>query len=251
MSEKYPQSLEVGGGRSVPLLVKSTARKRGRLSLRIIPEGVLLTVPARFPARMARDFLQSPDSQKWIRDKIAGDPYLGLMPYTADDDWEVPLAGHIIPVVWHEASAGRAEIVGDDDAIHAFAPPKATDASLRSLVHEALLARMRKDVAGMLSKWLPTIPGGSVARLTISPTRSKWGSMSQNHRLSLSSYLVGARPSALEYVVIHELCHQLHMDHSPAFWRQVRSRCPNYRMEEEHLKRVGMRLASLMTRIKP
>lgn len=251
MGEGFPGSIEFGAGRSVPLLVKKTTTKNGRVSLRMLPEGVLLTVPSRVSVKTARAFLESPASQKWLHDKIAGNPYLGLAPYTAQDKWEVPLAGRIIPVVWHEASMGRAEIVGNDDAIHAFASPTAPDALMRSVVQEALLARMRQDVAKMLSRWLPTIPGGFVSRLTIAPTRSQWGSMNRSRRLALASYLVGVRPSAMEYVVIHELCHQLHMDHSPAFWKQVRSRCPHYKSEEEHLRRVGLKVRALMRRIQP
>lgn len=239
-------SLTLNDGREVPLRVKKVAGKRMRL--RVAPEGVLLTLPPRVSARAAHEFLMQ--SMGWIESQMAAVPEACRPPYTASDSWEVPLAGCVVPVVWGEAKVGRVEIVGDDDEIHAWASPNASDAHRRALIADALNARLRADVAMLLAQWLPTIAGGHVSRVVLAPTQSQWGSMSSKGRLSLSTSLVGARPSALEYVVIHELCHQLHMDHSPAFWAQVRRRCPHYKAEEAHLNRVGMRLHALMARLR-
>lgn len=218
------------------------------MRLRVMPEGVVLSMPSRSSTGVALDFLKK--SLPWIESRVATHPYVGLAPYTRQDEWEVPLAGHVVPVVWRQAVAGRTKIVGDDDEIHAWISPHASDAARRALISEALQARMRADVARSLGQWLPTIPGGHVSRVVIASTQSQWGSMSSKGRMSLAASLVGARHSALEYVVIHELCHQIHMDHSAAFWSQVRHRCPDYKEEEAYLGRVGMRLNGLMARLK-
>lgn len=245
-SSPSPQSLTLKSGRKIPLHMKRTAGKR--LRLRVSPEGVVLSVPSRTAKGPALAFLNQ--SLGWIETQVAALPEVGQPPYAANDDWEVPLVGHIVPVVWHPGSVSRVDVVGDDDALHAWTSPKATDASRRALISSALDARLRKDVAGHLSRWLPTIPGGLVSKVVITPTQSQWGSMNRAGRLSLASSLVGARPSALEYVVVHELCHQIHMDHSPQFWSEVRRRCPGYKEETAYLNRVGLRLHGLMARLR-
>ena len=46
-------------------------------------------------------------------------------------------------------------------------------------------------------------------------------------------------PEVLEYVVVHELCHRKHMDHSPAFWAEVERALPQYRAQRDWLKQHG------------
>ena len=47
---------------------------------------------------------------------------------------------------------------------------------------------------------------------------------------------VGA--ALVDYVVIHELCHLAHMNHSPAFWQRVASLVPDYRAKRQQLKHL-------------
>lgn len=51
-----------------------------------------------------------------------------------------------------------------------------------------------------------------------------------------------APPAVLDYVVVHELCHLTHMDHSKAFWSLVESVCPDYRIHRKWLKEHGQEL---------
>jgi predicted metal-dependent hydrolase len=46
----------------------------------------------------------------------------------------------------------------------------------------------------------------------------------------------------LDYVVVHELCHLRRLDHSPAFWRLVAARRPDYRKQYDWLREHGPEL---------
>ena len=50
----------------------------------------------------------------------------------------------------------------------------------------------------------------------------------------------------MDYVVSHELCHRKEMNHSPAFWAEVETYCPDYRIHRKWLKENG---ASLIARL--
>jgi predicted metal-dependent hydrolase len=65
---------------------------------------------------------------------------------------------------------------------------------------------------------------------------TRWGSCSENGTLSFSIRLAMVRPSALEYVVIHELAHLRHLDHGRDFWNLVGRFCPGYRDERRWLR---------------
>ena len=51
-----------------------------------------------------------------------------------------------------------------------------------------------------------------------------------------------APPAILDYVVVHELCHLTHMDHSKAFWQAVGSVYPDYAAARKWLKEHGREL---------
>ncbi|MHA7873704.1 MAG: M48 family metallopeptidase, partial [Hyphococcus sp.] len=57
--------------------------------------------------------------------------------------------------------------------------------------------------------------------IRIRDTRTRWGSCSSTGVLSFSWRLIMAPPEMLDYVAAHECTHLIHMNHSPAFWRQL------------------------------
>jgi len=87
------------------------------------------------------------------------------------------------------------------------------------------------------------LTGGNYSRITIRDQKTRWGSCSAKGTLSFNWRLMLAPPAVLDYVVIHELCHLTHMDHSKAFWALVERVCPDYRTHRKWLKEHGQELA--------
>ncbi|MGN8462867.1 M48 family metallopeptidase [Helicobacter pylori] len=77
------------------------------------------------------------------------------------------------------------------------------------------------------------------------------GSCSYHNRLSFALLLVCTQKEAIDYVIIHELAHTIHKNHSKNFWRCVEIFCPNYRTLREHLKQRVVFYTQLLKQLQP
>lgn len=84
--------------------------------------------------------------------------------------------------------------------------------------------------------------GISYGRITIRRQKSRWGSCSQSGNLNFNCLLMLAPPGVVDYVVVHELCHRIEMNHSPRFWKLVGEVYPDYDRWKRWLKENGGRL---------
>jgi len=72
--------------------------------------------------------------------------------------------------------------------------------------------------------------------------KTRWGSCHTDGRIYFNWRLVMAPMAVIDYVVVHELSHLLHPNHSPLFWKQVETRCPSYREHRTWLRKNGWQL---------
>ncbi|WP_339866832.1 SprT family zinc-dependent metalloprotease [Pseudohongiella nitratireducens] len=73
-------------------------------------------------------------------------------------------------------------------------------------------------------------------------TRSKWGHCTSEGRIQYNWLIMLAPDGVIDYMICHEVCHLLHMNHSPAFWDAVASVCPDYQRYVGWLKANEHRL---------
>ena len=81
--------------------------------------------------------------------------------------------------------------------------------------------------------------GGNYTSITIRDQKTRWGSCSGRGTLSFNWRLILAPPEILDYVVVHELCHLTHMNHSKEFWGLVGKILPDYKVRRNWLKENG------------
>jgi len=78
------------------------------------------------------------------------------------------------------------------------------------------------------------------AAVEIRESANKWGQCSSERRLMFNWHLILAPPEALDYVVVHEMCHLVHMNHDRSFWRLLGSILPDYQDRQALLAREGL-----------
>lgn len=114
--------------------------------------------------------------------------------------------------------------------------PPLTPAQLKELVDQA-----KSAIPQRVAHFAPIV-GVSYGRITIRSQHTRWGSCSGRGNLNFNCLLMLAPPEVLDYVVVHELCHRLEMNHSPGFWDHVARILPDYRVPRAWLKTNGVQL---------
>lgn len=111
---------------------------------------------------------------------------------------------------------------------------------IRELAQEALA-----DIPERVRKFAQ-IMGVTYGRITIRNQTTRWGSCSTSGNLNFNCLLMLAPEEIRDYVVVHELSHRRHMDHSAAFWAEVGAVLPDYKRRVKWLKDNGGTLLARM-----
>jgi predicted metal-dependent hydrolase len=112
--------------------------------------------------------------------------------------------------------------------------------------HQALerwyRAQARAEIAPRVARATQALDVTRPTTLAIRNQRTRWGSCSTTGALSFNWRLVLAPEPVLDYVVWHEACHLVVMDHSRRFWALVERHVPDYREPRRWLRRNGAAL---------
>ena len=105
--------------------------------------------------------------------------------------------------------------------------------------------QLRKWIRQQAWKLLPPMlervsqqTGLSYQKISIRSQKTRWGSCSSRGTISLNDQLLFVERASVDYLMIHELCHTRHMNHSRAFWQMVSHYCADYRDHEATLNRA-------------
>ena len=118
------------------------------------------------------------------------------------------------------------------------AAPKFTPEELQCLAQRA-----KKSLPPRVAHYARQM-GVTYGRITIRSQRTRWGSCSSKGNLNFNCLLMLTPLEVWDYIIVHELCHRKHMDHSPAFWAEVEKVMPNYREPKLWLQENGVCLVA-------
>ncbi|WP_439275524.1 M48 family metallopeptidase [Psychrobacter sp. 1U2] len=115
-----------------------------------------------------------------------------------------------------------------------------------TLNHDKKIALYRQQLSqvmpALFEKWQPIV-GAQATETRIKKMHTRWGSCNTRaRRIWLSVYLPAYPIECTEYVIVHELCHLHHANHSPAFWQTVATAMPEYKQWHDKLAGKGGKL---------
>ena len=239
MSLDIREGVFVLDGRDIPFRLE---RRKGRRRVSIFVEprqGLVLRTPPRFPLREVEETLRG--EENWIRDKLLWrENWLSEHPERRFVSGEtLLLLGEEWALEIHRDPLRKRAHIQAKNGIIRVDLSRSADA--RSVLEAWMRRLARRIVLARVDHWSARI-GKRAGRVTLRDTRSRWGSCSSTGNLSFNWKLIMVPPEALDYVVVHELCHFVHLDHSPDYWALVEGYLPDFAVQRRWLSDEGARL---------
>jgi predicted metal-dependent hydrolase len=125
------------------------------------------------------------------------------------------------------------------DAIREQLPVKDPATQRARDAQKRILMKKARDYLPYRLEFWATKYGYSYSGIRLSHANTRWGSRSSSGTISLNIGLMKVPEPLRDYVIIHELAHINHMDHSAAFWREVGEHDKNYKRHREQLKQFS------------
>jgi predicted metal-dependent hydrolase len=210
--------------------VRTSARAR-RLSVRVYPAGrVEVVVPPRTPAHMVQQFVSK--HRAWIDARVQESmaQQIVLVPPT---ELLLPSVERSILIDYRpEPGLPRLRELGSRQLL--IRGTLAEPVRWSRLLGNWLTALAYQELHGRLQQLAQSF-GFDFDRLQIRRQRTRWGSCSSSGTISLNVCSLFLRAEVLHYLMIHELCHTRHMNHSQRFWSLVEQCEPGYRQLDKEL----------------
>ncbi len=218
-------------------------RRRGSVGFRIGDGGVRILAPHQTPKALLKEMIDA--RLPWIREQLR--QLQAQPPRTTSrrfvDGETLPLLGIHYPLRIRESRRPAVVLERDRLCIDVGRLDDSERHQQRclQLLQDWLQQQAEAFLPQRLKYWSERLQLFPVS-LKIRSYRSRWGSCDQQRRITLNNRLMMAPQAIIDYVIIHELCHLLELNHSPAFWAQVERHCPDYVDKRRWLRSQGAEL---------
>lgn len=217
-------------------------RKRKTAQLQMHPEdGLIVTVPNHWSIRDIEELIEK--KRFWIlkaRRKVSFIKGCRLQPDLQDGHHFLYL-GRWLPVKRILQDTGRGAMLLGPEGFQLTYRPRDTAEQIRSVViswYKDAARQLLEERVEFYAKKTGIIPEG----IRIKEQKKRWGSCTGDKRVLFNWRLVSAPEDVIDGVVVHELCHIKHMNHSKDFWNLVKEHFPEYNSGKEWLRIHGHQL---------
>jgi predicted metal-dependent hydrolase len=210
-------------------LLRTSPRAR-RMSARVHLDGrVEIVLPRGASSAAVETFIAR--HRRWIEARVAERRALAPMPFPPPalelpafgQRWRLHLAGGRGAPRAAALGTGLLSLRGSGDR-----------ASIAAALRDWLKAHCREPMGARLAE-LAAQHGFSYRAVHLRCQRTRWGSCSRRGVISLNVCAAFQPAPVLDYLLLHELAHTRHMNHSPVYWQTVESVCPGWRTLDREL----------------
>jgi len=215
--------------------VKYSNRKS--IEIRIEANGI---VKLKVPKVTSDDYIMKvlEKKEEWIEEKVA---YMlsSALPQRKYISGElVYFKGDKITLKITKRKCERARISFVDDELVMIVPDDYTSEHMKEVLvfyYKKLLKQVVLERIKVYENSFSVKP----LKVSVRDQKTRWGSCSSSRTLSFNYRLLMAPLHVIDYIVVHEMSHLEHMNHSKSFWKKVHEVMPTYRQAEDFLKQRG------------
>ncbi len=225
-------------GRNIPVRICFEARYNNRVTVN--GNGILIRISKHTPAEEQRKQIDT--FLKWAKTKLGEKPelldYLPQRKYVNGEVLQVGTQYFSIHIIYNELNKSSARIHNNHLMLSlARGLTKESENSTCSyLISKCLSKFFLPIVSARIHELNNRFIGKKISSVKLKYNTSNWGSCSTHGNINISLRLMFAPQDVIDYVLVHELAHLIHPNHSSRFWNVVESIMPNYREKEKHLE---------------
>ena len=222
------------------------SRRAKRLSLQVVPGEVRVTAPAGANISIIDEFVRS--RTRWLTEKLAYFESVvpPSIPFEFTDGSEVSILGRKTVLQLSEGTSEADKLIERDGILFVYLS-KGSDLTLT--VKKWLDDLLLDHVKGIVNKYsrFRLVPSG----IRFRNASTRWGSCSPSGVIMINRKLVHAPPGVVEYVVVHELVHLRHRNHSKKFWKTVENVLGDVKPQKQWLRLQGAYLLERRETVTP
>ncbi len=233
----------VFGETTIEYQVRRSRRRKKTVSIRVDGSGVHVAAPMRTPNRALQEMVLKRAS--WILERMSHIEENAL-PRRFVSGEAFPYLGRTLKLIVEPGAVRGTQVRFDRWRLRVTVPNRLDEAkrkdAVRRVVVEWYKARAAERLAACVERWWPVLGLGEMSRIFVRDPRRQWGSCAPDGTLRFSWRLVMLAPALLEYVVVHELAHLTHRNHSANFWGLVSKVLPDAQQRRKRLAELPLTL---------
>lgn len=220
------------------ILIRKNPKAR-RLSISVRPfEGIRVTIPLLVSFKRAEKFIE--EKEQWLRQTIRNIRDIENNHTLFNYDTSFKTVEHSLEFL--RTNEIDPKVLLKDKKIMVFCPNgrDIKEKKIQEMIRWGIEAAWRKEA----KKYLPArigelarLHGFDIKRVVIKNNRSRWGSCSHQNNINLSLHLMRLPKHLTDYVLLHELVHTVHKNHSKQFWKHLDKLTGNARVLDKELKK--------------
>ena len=208
-------------------IIRESARAK-HVRFRIsISDGLVVVIPKGFDRRRIPKLVE--EKRDWIAGALkeietrrAALPSTDRRPETI----ELPAIGRTWRLEWNETPDEKVSIAEIGPSQLRVSRPIGDQSAWQPALRRWLIERGREHLIPWVEDLAHTL-GVNVKRVSIRCQKTRWGSYSTNGTINLNAQLLFLPERLVRFVLLHEICHAEHPNHSPQFWDLVRTHEPD------------------------
>jgi predicted metal-dependent hydrolase len=217
-------------------VVKSPRASRISISMKPF-EPLKLTVPMLVSYKRAEEFLNQKES--WIQKNLEKIRKLEDHYTVFTEETQFRTHEHVLEISRHPEGDPGISLKNKKILVHLPDHADVKDPGIQEMIRWGIQAAWRKEAKRYLPERL-----GELSRkhnlpynkVIIKNNRTRWGSCSHRNNINLSLHLMRLPDHLIDYILLHELAHTVHKNHSKKFWKDLEKLYPGSRNADRELK---------------
>ena len=229
---------------TIEYVVRRSRRRKKTVELSVRGDDVLVAAPWRISNKRLREFVLS--RADWIIERLDEERSRQEQELHFVSGETLPYMGRNVTLVVEPSDVRAPSVKFSHWKFLISTPRELTDDArcegIREVLADWYKARASVHIPEGVDQWWDRLGKGSRSRILIGDQKRRWGSCSTDGTLRFSWRVMTLEPSLIEYVVVHELAHLTHHNHSADYWALVKKMLPDVQERRDRIREAGRRL---------